>query len=168
MHVCQAVQHAHQKGIIHRDLKPSNVLVTLHDERPVPKVIDFGVAKAISQQLTEKTVFTRFRPDDRHAALHEPRAGGAERAGRRHAQRHLLAGRAAVRTADRHTPFDKERLRAGRPATKCGASSAKRSRRDRARASAPSADAADIDLGSSAAPTRRSSASCCGASWTGS
>ena len=45
--VCQAVQHAHQKGIIHRDIKPSNVLVTLHDGRPVPKVIDFGVAKAI-------------------------------------------------------------------------------------------------------------------------
>jgi serine/threonine-protein kinase len=58
--VCQAVQHAHQKGIIHRDLKPSNVLVTLHDGTPVVKVIDFGVAKAIGQQLTEKTVYTRF------------------------------------------------------------------------------------------------------------
>ncbi len=60
VHVCQAVQHAHQKGIIHRDLKPSNVLVTLHDGRPVPKVIDFGVAKATNQQLTEKTLFTNF------------------------------------------------------------------------------------------------------------
>ena len=58
--VCQAVQHAHQKGIIHRDLKPSNVLVTLHDSVPVPKVIDFGVAKALGQQLTEKTLFTGF------------------------------------------------------------------------------------------------------------
>ena len=58
--VCQAVQHAHQKGIIHRDLKPSNVLVTLHDGVPVPQVIDFGVAKAIGQQLTEKTLFTGF------------------------------------------------------------------------------------------------------------
>ena len=58
--VCHAVQHAHQKGIIHRDIKPSNVLVTLHDGRPVPKVIDFGVAKAIDQQLTDKTLFTRF------------------------------------------------------------------------------------------------------------
>ena len=58
--VCHAVQHAHQKGIIHRDLKPSNVLVTLNDGRPVPKVIDFGVAKATSQQLTEKTLFTAF------------------------------------------------------------------------------------------------------------
>jgi eukaryotic-like serine/threonine-protein kinase len=56
--VCQAVQHAHQKGIIHRDLKPSNVLVALHDGRPVPKVIDFGVAKATGRKLTERTLFT--------------------------------------------------------------------------------------------------------------
>jgi Flp pilus assembly protein TadD len=58
--VCQAVQHAHQKGIIHRDLKPSNVLVALYDDRPMPKVIDFGVAKATGQQLTEETVVTGF------------------------------------------------------------------------------------------------------------
>ena len=85
--VCQAVQHAHQKGVIHRDLKPTNVLVTLHDGRPVPKVIDFGIAKATGQQLTERTLFTEFAPDGRHAAVHEPRAGGDERAGRGHAQR---------------------------------------------------------------------------------
>ena len=54
--VCQAVQHAHQKGIIHRDLKPSNVLVALYDGKPVPKVIDFGVAKATGQRLTERTL----------------------------------------------------------------------------------------------------------------
>jgi serine/threonine protein kinase/Flp pilus assembly protein TadD len=58
--VCQAVQHAHQKGIIHRDLKPSNVLVTLHDDKAVPKIIDFGIAKATGQQLTDKTLFTGF------------------------------------------------------------------------------------------------------------
>ena len=58
--VCHAVQHAHQKGIIHRDLKPTNVLVADYDDRPVPKVINFGVAKAIGQHLTEKTMFTQF------------------------------------------------------------------------------------------------------------
>jgi serine/threonine protein kinase len=58
--VCQAIQHAHQKGIIHRDLKPSNVLVALYDDRPVPKVIDFGVAKATAAPLTEATLVTNF------------------------------------------------------------------------------------------------------------
>ncbi|HTL50941.1 MAG TPA: serine/threonine-protein kinase, partial [Planctomycetota bacterium] len=61
MLVCHAIQHAHQKGIIHRDIKPSNILVTLHDEVPVPKVIDFGIAKATQQELTDKTVFTHFQ-----------------------------------------------------------------------------------------------------------
>jgi serine/threonine protein kinase/tetratricopeptide (TPR) repeat protein len=56
--VCQAVQHAHQKGVIHRDLKPSNVLIALYDGKPVPKVIDFGLAKATSQKLTERTLYT--------------------------------------------------------------------------------------------------------------
>jgi tetratricopeptide (TPR) repeat protein/serine/threonine protein kinase len=58
--VCQAIQHAHQKGIIHRDIKPSNVLVAMYDDRPVPKVIDFGVSKATGQQLTEATLHTSF------------------------------------------------------------------------------------------------------------
>jgi len=58
--VCQAVQHAHQKGVIHRDLKPSNVMVCLYDGKPAPKVIDFGVAKATGQKLTDKTLFTAF------------------------------------------------------------------------------------------------------------
>src|SRR5687767_2518694 len=61
MQVCQAIQHAHQKGVIHRDIKPSNILVTLHDSVPVPKVIDFGIAKATEQRLTEKTLFTEFQ-----------------------------------------------------------------------------------------------------------
>ncbi|HUD47802.1 MAG TPA: serine/threonine-protein kinase [Candidatus Baltobacteraceae bacterium] len=58
--VCQAIQHAHQKGIIHRDIKPSNVMVTLHDGKAIPMVIDFGIAKATNQRLTEKTLFTNY------------------------------------------------------------------------------------------------------------
>jgi serine/threonine protein kinase len=61
IHVCQAIQHAHQKGIIHRDIKPSNILVTLHDGTPIPKVIDFGIAKATQGDLTEKTIYTQFQ-----------------------------------------------------------------------------------------------------------
>ena len=59
--VCHAIQHAHQKGIIHRDIKPSNVLVTMHDGVPVPRVIDFGIAKATNSELTQKTLFTEHR-----------------------------------------------------------------------------------------------------------
>ena len=60
MPVCQAIQHAHQKGVIHRDIKPSNVLIALYDDKPVPKVIDFGVAKATGEALTEQTIDTGF------------------------------------------------------------------------------------------------------------
>jgi WD40 repeat protein/serine/threonine protein kinase len=74
--VCQAVQHAHQKGIIHRDLKPSNLLVTEQDGRAVPKVIDFGVAKAIEEPLTDRTLFTRF-----HQFLGTPAYMSPEQAG---------------------------------------------------------------------------------------
>src|SRR5580704_9914617 len=59
--VCHAIQHAHQKGVIHRDIKPSNILVTLHDGTPVPKVIDFGIAKATQGDLTDKTIYTQFQ-----------------------------------------------------------------------------------------------------------
>jgi eukaryotic-like serine/threonine-protein kinase len=74
---CQAVQHAHQKGIIHRDIKPSNVLVMRHDDQPVVKVIDFGIAKATQSRLTEKTLFTEF-----HQLIGTPTYMSPEQAGR--------------------------------------------------------------------------------------
>ncbi len=98
-HVCHAVQHAHHKGIIHRDIKPSNVMVTLHDGVPVVKVIDFGIAKALGQQLTDKTLFTCFAQMVGTPMYMSPEQAAVERPGHRHAQRHLLAGRAAVRAA---------------------------------------------------------------------
>ena len=73
--LCHAIQHAHQKGVIHRDLKPSNVLVTVQDGKPIPKVIDFGVAKAIEEPLTEKTVVTNF-----HAFIGTPAYTSPEQA----------------------------------------------------------------------------------------
>ncbi len=73
--VCQAVQHAHQKGIIHRDLKPSNILVTVNDGVPVPKVIDFGIAKATGARLTDKSLFTQF-----HAFIGTPAYTSPEQA----------------------------------------------------------------------------------------
>ncbi len=75
MQLCHAIQHAHQKGVIHRDLKPSNVLVTIQDGKPVPKVIDFGIAKAIEEPLTEKTVLTNF-----HAFIGTPAYTSPEQA----------------------------------------------------------------------------------------
>ncbi len=80
--VCQAIQHAHQKGIIHRDIKPSNILVTLHDGVPVPKVIDFGIAKAIEGRLTDSTVYTQLHQFIGTPAYHVAGAGGDERLGR--------------------------------------------------------------------------------------
>ena len=79
LQVCQAVQHAHQKGIIHRDLKPSNILITAPDgAEPVPKVIDFGVAKAMESSLTDKTLFTRFEQMIGTPAYMSPEQAGSE------------------------------------------------------------------------------------------
>ena len=86
--VCQAVQHAHQKGIIHRDLKPGNVLVTEVDGRPTPKVIDFGVAKATEHEA-DRHELRRHRGDRGHADVHVARAGRPVVDGHRHPHRRL-------------------------------------------------------------------------------
>jgi len=77
LQVCHAIQHAHQKGVIHRDIKPSNILVSMHDDVPVPKVIDFGIAKAIGERLTDKTLYTRFEQFIGTPAYMSPEQAGA-------------------------------------------------------------------------------------------
>ncbi len=111
-HVCHAVQHANQKGIIHRDLKPSNILVTMHEGVPVPKVIDFGIAKAMHRPLTEKTLFTEFQqmvgtPDSMSPEQAGPSGLDIE------TRADIYARGAALRTADwvaavRHPDADAE------------------------------------------------------------
>ena len=121
--VCHAIQHAHQKGIIHRDIKPSNILVTLHDGVPVPKVIDFGIAKATGQRLTDKTLFTAFQQFIGTPAYMSPEQ--AEMSGLDIDTRSDIycAGRAAVRAADGQHALRHEGA-GGRPGwTKCAASS---------------------------------------------
>ena len=113
--VCQAVQHAHQKGIIHRDLKPSNILVALQDGKPVPKVIDFGVAKAIQTNLIAHNVSDGYRAVDRYAGLYESGTGCVARSGRGHPQRYLQPGRFALRAAKRSNPFRRQAIAACRP-----------------------------------------------------
>jgi eukaryotic-like serine/threonine-protein kinase len=133
--VCRAVQHAHQKGIIHRDLKPSNVMVTLHDGKPVPKVIDFGVAKALNQELTEQTLFTQFSQMIGTPLYMSPEQ--AEMSGLDIDTRSDIysLGVLLYELLTGTTPFDKSGFR--RPAwTACGGSFASRSRRDRATRSA--------------------------------
>ena len=103
--VCQAIQHAHQKGVIHRDVKPSNVMITLYDGKPVPKVIDFGVAKATEQRLTERTLFTQYGTMVGTLEYMSPEQAEMS-AGRRYPQRHLFARRLAVRAADGQHPAD--------------------------------------------------------------
>ncbi len=99
--VCEAVQHAHQKGVIHRDLKPSNVLVAEYDNRPAPKIIDFGIAKATDQRLTERTLVSGYGHLIGTLEYMSPEQAALQRPGYRHAQRHLRAGRVALRAAHR-------------------------------------------------------------------
>ena len=103
MQICSAVQHAHQKGIIHRDLKPTNILVESHDDKPVPKVIDFGLAKATSGlQLSENTLFTAFGSVMGTPLYMAPEQAQFQRRRRRHPRRCLRPRRDPLRTVDGH------------------------------------------------------------------
>ena len=115
LQICDAVQHAHQKGIIHRDIKPSNVLVTRTGGDIVPKIIDFGIAKAVSESSAVPGSTLR-RPGARHARVHEPRTGGGHRhRGRRYENGRLFARRAPLRAGERQAA--RTTSRAGRLAT---------------------------------------------------
>jgi tetratricopeptide (TPR) repeat protein len=111
VHLCQAVQHAHQKGIIHRDLKPSNVLVTVHDTTPVVKVIDFGVAKALGQELTDKTLFTGFAQMIGTPLYMSPEQAGQSGLDIDTRSDIYSLGVLLYELLTGTTPFDKERLR---------------------------------------------------------
>ncbi|MFN0129785.1 MAG: serine/threonine-protein kinase [Verrucomicrobiales bacterium] len=106
--VCQAIQSAHQKGIIHRDIKPSNVLVTMHNGAPHPMVIDFGVAKAVSQKLTEKTFFTHFATMIGTPAYMSPEQAEISQLDADTRSDIYSARSAALRTTDRHHSISRE------------------------------------------------------------
>src|SRR5947207_4371254 len=110
--VCAAVQHAHQKGVIHRDLKPSNVLVTSHDGTPVVKVIDFGVAKAVGQHLTDKTVYTQFTQMVGTPLYMSPEQAGQSGLDIDTRTDIYALGVLLYELLTGTTPFDRERLRA--------------------------------------------------------
>ena len=134
--VCQAVQHAHQKGIIHRDIKPIERAGHAARRQAGAQGDRLRRGQGDRPAAHRADALHAVRPDDRHAAVHEPRAGRDERAGRGHADRHLLAGRAAVRTAHRHHAVRHADASARRPTTRCGGSSARKSRPSPARGSA--------------------------------
>ena len=134
MQVCQAVQHAHQKGIIHRDIKPTNVLVTSLDGVPVPKVIDFGIAKATGQSLTDKTLFTGFAQLIGTPLYMSPEQAELSAVDVDTRSDIYSLGVLLYELLTGTTPFDQDTFRTA-ASTRSGGSSVKMSRRSRARGS---------------------------------
>ena len=126
--VCHAIQHAHQKGIIHRDIKPSNILVTLPDGVPVPKVIDFGIAKATQGSADRQDALHRFRAVHRHARLHESGAGGDERLDIDTRSDIYCLGVLLYELLTGKTPFDAEGIAGKRALMRCAAPFGRRNR----------------------------------------
>ena len=126
----------HQKGIIHRDLKPTNILVAQNDTNPVPKVIDFGVAKATIQPLTDRTLFTHFTQIIGTPLYMSPEQADLGNQDIDTRSDVYSLGVVLYELLTGTTPFDAERLRSAAP-TKCGGSSARRSRPNRAHGRRP-------------------------------
>ena len=119
--VCEGVQHAHQKGIIHRDLKPTNILVEIQGSKPVPRIIDFGVAKAMTDRaMTERSIFTEFGQIIGTPEYMSPEQAEMSGAGHRQPDGRLFARRAALRAAGRRTSVRLAHLRDARVTTRSG------------------------------------------------
>ncbi len=164
--VCQAIQHAHQKGVIHRDLKPSNILITLYDDKPVPKVIDFGIAKATEQRLTDRSMFTQFGALVGTLEYMSPEQAEMNNLDVDTRERRLLSGGGALRALDRQ--------RAAGPRADADSGIARAGAADQGgRAAATEHEALESWTTCRASPTcgariRRSWCRWCGESWTGS